>query len=76
MNTQTTQATQKTNQFKQTGKKITKEEMVEMLKSDLAAQYSVENKDFFNMQLVLRAYGYDHTLEDGFAALELVLGKL
>lgn len=72
MNTQTIQ---KTNQFKKTGKKITKEEMVEMLKSDLAAQYSVENKDFFNMQMVLRAYGYDHTIEDSFEALELVLGK-
>lgn len=30
----------------------------EELSLDLAYQYSVENYDVFNMQIVLRAYGY------------------
>lgn len=55
---------------------IKKETLLNILETDLAAQYSVENKDFLNMQMVLRAYGYDHSIEDGIAALEMVVGKI
>ena len=33
------------------------------LSDDEAFQFSVDNNDAYNMQLVLRAHGYIHTLE-------------
>ena len=34
------------------------------LQDDLAYQYSVENNDEINMQMVLRAYGYSYSYDD------------
>jgi hypothetical protein len=37
--------------------------------NDLAIQYSLDNRDAFNMQIVLRAHGLDHGLDDAIFAL-------
>ena len=34
--------------------------IISALKSDAAFIWSIENNDPINMQMVLRAYGYDH----------------
>ena len=34
------------------------------LNDDLAFNWSIDNNDIRNMQLVLRAYGYDYSFED------------
>jgi hypothetical protein len=38
--------------------------------NDLAIQYSLDNNDAFNMQIVLRAHGLDHGLDDAIFALK------
>jgi hypothetical protein len=49
-----------------------------MANNDLAVRYSIDNDDAFNMQIVLRAHGLDHGLDDAIFALntmkELELG--
>ena len=49
-----------------------------MVNNDLAVRYSIDNNDTFNMQIVLRAHGLDHGLDDAVFALntmkELELG--
>ena len=42
----------------------------EHLQSDVAYAWSVERQDPFNMQLVLRGYGFEFTLEHAFALIE------
>ena len=43
------------------------------LSGDLAYQYSVENRDAFNMRIVLRAYGFDSTSEAAEKQIEVAL---
>jgi hypothetical protein len=40
-----------------------------MANNDLAVRYSIDNNDAFNMQIVLRAHGLDHGLDDAIFAL-------
>ena len=40
---------------------ITKAQAVELNATDLAFQYSVQNRDTENMQIVLRAHGFKHS---------------
>lgn len=42
----------------------------QQLSGDQAYDYSIENNDPLNMQLVLRAYDKPHTLEDAFSIIE------
>jgi hypothetical protein len=41
-----------------------------MANNDLAVRYSIDNDDAFNMQIVLRAHGLDHGLDDAIFALK------
>jgi len=43
------------------------------LVDDLAYKYSVENRDAFNMQIVLRAHGFDFTYELAEKQIEVAL---
>ena len=42
---------------------ITKAQAAELNATDLAFQYSVQNRDIENMQIVLRAHGFKHSQE-------------
>jgi len=42
---------------------ITKEQAINLKATDLAFQYSVQNRDTENMQIVLRAHGFKHSQE-------------
>lgn len=48
---------------------MTLEQINSMLKTDAAYQYSVENNDIINMQIVLRAYDLDHNFDDAMAVI-------
>ena len=43
-----------------------------MATNDLAVKYSIENRDYNNMQIVLRAHGLDHGLSDAVYAIRFM----
>ena len=43
-----------------------------MSTNDLAVKYSIENRDYYNMQIVLRAHGLDHGLDDAVYAIRFM----
>lgn len=52
-------------------KAITKEQAAELNATDLAFQYSVQNRDIENMQIVLRAHGFKHSRDHAEIAIVL-----
>lgn len=46
------------------------------LSSDAAYQWSVENNSFMNMQIVLRAHGEKHSIEDAINQIEVAKSLL
>lgn len=52
-------------------KAITKEQAAELNATDLAFQYSVQNRDIENMQIVLRAHGFKYSRDHAEIAIWL-----